>query len=68
MNINAYVQNIDLTLYLDRWIAVVRGRVVGVGLTPDQAHRAAKQTRPKDKALLLFVDATGAVKKDATQL
>jgi hypothetical protein len=68
MNIDAYVQNIDLTLYLDRWIAVVRGRVVGVGLTAAQAHRAAKQTRPKEKPLLLFVDATGAVRKDAPQL
>lgn len=68
MNIEKDVQNIDLTLYPDRWIAVVRGRVVGVGLTADQAHRAAKQVRPKDKALLLFVDATGAVKNDAFQL
>jgi hypothetical protein len=67
MNIEKDVQNIDLTLYLDRWIAVVRGRVVGVGFTPGQAHRAAKQTRPKEKAQLLFVDATGAVKKDAPQ-
>lgn len=68
MNIEKDIHNIDLTLYLDRWIAVVRGRVVGVGLTADQAHRAAKQTRPKEKALLLFVDATGAVKNDGPQL
>jgi hypothetical protein len=67
MNIEKDVQNIDLSLYLDRWIAVVRGRVVGVGFTPGQAHRAAKQTRPKEKAQLLFVDATGTVKKDAPQ-
>jgi hypothetical protein len=67
MNIEKHVQNIDLTLYLDRWIAVVRGRVVGVGLSAGQAHRAAKQTRPKEKAVILFVDANGAVRKDAHQ-
>ncbi len=67
MNIEKHVQNIDLTLYLDRWIAVVRGRVVGVGLSAGQAHRAAKQTRPKEKAVILFVDANGAVSNYAHQ-
>jgi len=65
MNFEKSVQDVDLTLYLDRWIAVVRGRVIGVGLTADQAHRAAKQTRPKEKAQILFVDANGTVKEMA---
>ena len=52
-------QNIDPELYRNRWIALVQGRVVGVGLTARQAHRAAKQTRPRDEPRLLFVDAEG---------
>jgi hypothetical protein len=56
-------QQIDTSLYLNRWIALVRGRVVGVGLTARQAHRAARQTRPKDKVQLFFVDAEGKVER-----
>ncbi|MFN8455442.1 MAG: hypothetical protein U0401_12375 [Anaerolineae bacterium] len=51
----------DLSPYLNRWIALVRGRVVGVGLTPEQAERAAKRVRPKDKARVVFVDGEGSV-------
>jgi hypothetical protein len=54
-------ENIDPSLYPDRWIAVVRGRVVGVGLTRQQAQRAAKQTRPKDTPQLLFVHVDGKI-------
>ena len=50
---------INLTPYLNRWIAIVCGRVVGVGLTAEQARRAAKRVRPKDKAQVVFVDAAG---------
>ena len=50
---------INLTPYFNRWIAIVRGRVVGVGLTAEQARRAAKRVRPKDKSRVVFVDATG---------
>jgi hypothetical protein len=56
-------QSIDTSLYLNRWIALVRGRVVGVGLTARQAHRAARQTRPKDKVQLFFVDAAGQIER-----
>lgn len=52
---------INTTLYPNRWIAVVRGRVVGVGLTQAQAHRAAMHTRGKDKPQLFFVDAAGNI-------
>jgi hypothetical protein len=56
-----FPESIDPKLYPNRWIAVVRGRVVGVGLTAQQAYRAAKQTRRKDKPQLFFVDAKGKV-------
>ena len=59
---------IDKTLYHNRWIAVVRGRVVGIGLTARQAHRAARQTRPKDKPQLFFVDVEGTIRKLETKL
>ena len=49
----------DVTPYENRWVAVVRGRVVGVGLNRQQAYRAAKQIRPKDKPTLLFINAQG---------
>lgn len=53
---------IDTSLYPNRWIAIIKDRVIGVGLTPDQAFRAAKRTRPKDKPSLLFVDSEGQVR------
>lgn len=55
---------IDLSPYLHRWIALVRGRVVGVGLTAEQAERAAKRVRPKEKARVVFVDGSGKVAED----
>ncbi len=54
----------DLSPYLNRWIAIVRGRVVGVGLTAEQAERAAKRVRPKEKASVVFVDGEGKVVED----
>ena len=61
MNEQNSVKNVDTRLYPNRWIAIVRGRVIGVGLTARQAHRAAKQTRPKDKPRLLYIDGEGQV-------
>jgi tRNA nucleotidyltransferase/poly(A) polymerase len=58
----------DLSPYYNRWIAVVRGRVVGVGLTPAQAQHAARRVRPKDKLRLWFVDATGQISDPTTQV
>jgi hypothetical protein len=55
---------IDLTPYLNRWIAVVRGRVAGVGLTQEQAYRAAKSSRPKEKPQLWFVDEQGRLREE----
>ena len=57
------ISQINLSLYLNRWIAIVRGRVVGVGLTAEQAQRAAKRVRPKDKPRVVFVDAKGKIRE-----
>ena len=57
------IPQINLTPYLNRWIAIVRGRVVGVGLTAEQAQRAAKRVRPKNKPRVVFVDAKGRVQE-----
>lgn len=59
-------KRIDTTLYLNRWIAVVHGRVIGVGLTAQQAYRAAKRTRPKDKPALFYIDPEGNVSETRT--
>ncbi len=50
---------VDLTPYPNRWVAVVHGRVAGVGKTRQQAYGAAKRIRPKDKSTLLFVNDQG---------
>jgi hypothetical protein len=58
------LQTIDFTLYLNRWIALVQGRVAGVGLTQEQAYRAAKSSRPKEKPQLWFVDEQGRLRTE----
>lgn len=66
LNKQTSLKGIDTTLYLNRWIAVVRERVVGIGLTADQAFHAAKRTRPKDKPRLFYIDAEGHAKETDT--
>jgi tRNA nucleotidyltransferase/poly(A) polymerase len=51
--------DLDLSPYAGRWVALVRGRVAGVGRTADEARHAAQASRPKEKAQLHFVFATG---------
>ncbi|MFN2228777.1 MAG: DUF5678 domain-containing protein [Anaerolineae bacterium] len=46
-----------LAPYAGRWVAVVRGRVVGVGWTEREARQAAKRSRPKEESQVLFVPA-----------
>jgi len=53
------LQAIDTTAYPNRWIAVVRGQICGVGTTAQQAHRAAKQARPKRQPQLFFIGCKG---------
>jgi len=47
----------DLAPYAGRWVALVRGRVVGVGWTAGEARRAAKRSRPKEEPRVIFVPA-----------
>jgi putative nucleotidyltransferase with HDIG domain len=51
----------DLTPYAGRWVAIVRGRVVGVGLTPEEARLVAKRNRHKEEPTLLFVEGGGRI-------
>jgi hypothetical protein len=46
-----------LAPYAGRWVAVVRGHVVGVGWTEKEARRAAKRSRPKEEPQVMFVPA-----------
>jgi hypothetical protein len=46
-----------LAPYAGRWVAVVRGRVVGVGWTKKEARRAGKRSRPKEESQVMFVPA-----------
>jgi hypothetical protein len=46
------------TLYAGRWIARLRGRIVGQGGTPEQAIQAAKAARHKETPLVEFIPMT----------
>jgi len=49
------VSGLDLTPYAGRWVALVRGRVAGVGSTARAAWLAAKRCRPKEEPMVFFV-------------
>ena len=49
------LQRLDLRPYAGRWVALVKGRVTGVGLTADDARIAAKLSRPKEEPVVRFV-------------
>ena len=55
----------DLAPYAGRWVALVRGRVAGVGWTSEEARQAAKRNRPKEEAHVIFVPAV-EVTQDAS--
>jgi hypothetical protein len=46
-----------LAPYAGRWVAVVRGHVIGVGWTEKEARCAAKRSRPKEEPQVMFVPA-----------
>ncbi len=46
---------LDLAPYAGRWIAIVRGQVAGVGLSPEEARRLAKRNRPREEPVIVFV-------------
>jgi hypothetical protein len=37
----------------------VRGRVAGVGLSPEEARRLAKRNRPREEPVVVFVSGEG---------
>lgn len=45
----------DLSPYTGRWVALIRGRVVGQGGTPEQALQAAVNTRHKETPKVIYV-------------
>lgn len=47
--------DIDLAPYWGRWVAIVRGRVTGVGTTAAQARLASKTQLEKDEPIVMFV-------------
>jgi hypothetical protein len=47
----------DLAPYAGRWVALVRGRVAGIGWTAEEARRAAQRSRPKEEPHVIFVPA-----------
>ena len=47
----------ELAPYAGRWVALVRGRVAGIGWTAEEARLAAKRNRPKEKPDVIFVPA-----------
>jgi len=55
----ALTDGLDLAPYAGRWIAIVRGQVAGVGLSPEEARRLAKRNRPKEEPTIVFVSGEG---------
>jgi hypothetical protein len=45
----------DLRPYAGRWVALVNGRIAGIGLTAEEARTAAKLSRPKEEPEIRFV-------------
>lgn len=54
------IPSTDLHLYADRWIAILDERIVGQGLTREEALGAAKSSRPKERPQLRWVPPAGA--------
>jgi poly(A) polymerase len=52
-------QNGDLAAYAGRWVALIEGKVAGVGHTAVAATRMARRNRPKEKLSLRFVEPAG---------
>jgi tRNA nucleotidyltransferase/poly(A) polymerase len=46
----------ELASYAGRWVALIRGRVVGQGGTPHQALQAAKANRHKETPEIIYVE------------
>lgn len=48
-------KTLDLAPYAGRWVAIVRGRITGVGMSEQEARLAAKHQRPKEEPQIIFV-------------
>jgi hypothetical protein len=48
-------RRLDLRPYAGRWVALVNGRIAGIGLTAQEARIAAKLSRPKEEPVVRFV-------------
>ncbi len=48
---------LDLLPYAGRWVAMVKGRVAGVGSTAKEAYLSAKRSRPREEPEVVFVPA-----------
>ncbi len=51
--------------YANKWVAVVHGRVAGVGDTPQQARMIARHNCPKDEPLVVHIPAGGVRIKES---
>jgi len=58
---------IDLQPYAGRWVALINGRIAGVGYTAQEARTAAKLSRPKEEPQVRFVPQDQARRKRAAQ-
>ncbi|MEW6239852.1 MAG: HD domain-containing protein [Chloroflexota bacterium] len=51
----------DRSPYAGRWIARVRGQIVGQGGTPEQARQAAAAARPKENPEIVFMQPSSLI-------
>ncbi len=49
----------DLSAYAGYWVALVRGRVAGVGRTEEEAYRSAKSARRREEPEVVYVPPRG---------
>jgi len=64
---NGQAETIDLQPYAGRWVALINGRIAGVGHTAQEARTAAKLSRPKEEPQVRFVPHDPARRKHITQ-
>ncbi|GAB4406145.1 MAG: CCA tRNA nucleotidyltransferase [Anaerolineales bacterium] len=55
----------ELRAYAGYWVALVRGRVVGVGRTEEEAYRAAKAARRREEPQVVYVPPDAADSRGA---
>lgn len=65
--VKRFPEEIDLSPYAGRWVALVRGKVTGVGTSAQEARRASKHQRPKDEPRVVFVGDKGQMTEDEGQ-